>query len=387
MSILLAEKREGQWAAALMHRGGLYAYLRQDSAVSLLEEQIYSGIVDRAIKGVSAVFVRLPGKEYGFLPLEKGESLPSGAKVTVQVRRPPNGTKKALLSRDITLAGTHVVYLPFGSGVHLSSRLKESDKEALLEKYGAPAPEIGGMILRSEALSCDPDALRQELNTLEERWQAIQEQARKASAPRLLWEEGSPIAHLIREEGSRLEHVLTNAPDELPERPTCPVRYSERPFQLYNVEHKLDRSLRRTVTLKSGANLVIDPCEAMTVIDVNSAMAAGGRSIAETAEKVNREAAWEIARLLRLRGIGGMILIDFIDLPDAAARERLMNEMRNALLEDPVKTTVHDFTALGILELTRHRGQTPLPPRPDEICPCCGGSGVKTPKEEDAPDA
>ena len=153
---------------------------------------------------------------------------------------------------------------------------------------------------------------------------------------------------------------------------------------MHNVEHKLKRSQQRTFLMKSGATLVIDRCEAMTVIDVNSAMSGGGRNIADTAEKINSEAAREIARLLRLLRIGGMILIDFIDMATEEAKERLLSYMKELLQEDPIKTVVHDITPLGIMELTRRRADTPLPALPDIPCPHCAGTGVMPESEDES---
>ena len=132
---------------------------------------------------------------------------------------------------------------------------------------------------------------------------------------------------------------------------------------------------------------MIDRCEAMTVIDVNSAMAPGGKGILQTAERVNLEAAAEIARLLRLLGIGGMVLIDFIDLDSDEARSRLLDVMREHLRQDPVKAEVIDITPLGIMELTRHRAQSPLSELPDIPCPHCCGTGCLDTPEEETPDA
>ena len=387
MSILLVEKDGQGLQAAVMHRGKLYA-CRSESGGSLREGQVYSAVVDRVLKGVSAVFVRLPDKQFGFLPLSAGEKTPaSGQRLIVQIKRPPTQTKKALLSTDIALAGDALVYLPRGSGVHVSSRIENAEEKATLRALGSLLDcSGGGVILRSAAAGCDLQALKQELDVLRARWQSIL--AVQESAPRLLWEGENMLAILLREERSRLEYILTNAPGCLPAALPCPVRTCDHPFLLHTVQHRLERSLRRTVQLKSGATLVIDPCEAMTVIDVNSAQAAVGKSIAETAEKINAEAAWEIARLLRLRGIGGMIVVDFIDMASEAAKERLLAVMREALSEDPEKTTVHDLTALGLMELTRHRAQTPFSPLPDAPCPRCGGSGIDLqPVEEDSRDA
>ena len=386
MSILLVEKNEKGLSAAVMNRGRLYAYQSETDPASLQEEQVFVGVVDRAVKGVNAVFVRLPNKMFGFLPVSAHQKAPaSGTRVIVQVRRPPNGGKKALLSLDIAIAGACIVYLPKGAGVRVSSRLESDEQKEALHALGHLLAFDGGIIIRSAALGCEAASLQEELDALCQRWRDIEHAAQALSAPALLWAGEDMITVLLRDEGQRLEYVLTNAPDALPQTLACPIKRCDNPFALHCVNAKLERSLRRTVLMKSGATLVIDPCEAMTVIDVNSAMAAGGRNIEQTAEKINLEACWEIARLLRLRGIGGMVVIDFIDMASEAARAHVMDTLREALREDPVKTTVHDFTALGLLELTRHRAQTPLAPLDDLPCPHCAGSGVSLSADEEDP--
>ena len=386
MSILVVEKGDTALEGAVMIRDRLYAY-RSTAGSGIREGAVYAGVVDRALKNVSAVFVRLPGKEFGFLPVPAGQKPPpSGARVTVQVRRPPSPSKKAMLTRDIALADAHLVYLPCGAGVHVSARIESEEERAALRQTGDRLlPDHGGLILRSSALAVDPETLKGERDRLLARWRQIE--AAHQAAPALLWDGDGLPDQLMDEESERLERIVTNAPELFADAP-CPVSFSEQPFALYSVRHRLETALRRTVRMKSGATLVIDPCEAMTVIDVNSALAAGGRDIRETAEKINVEAAWEIARLLRLRGIGGMIVVDFIDMDTQAARERVLAAMREALREDPVKTTVHAFTALGLLELTRRREQVPLAPLPDLPCPRCGGTGIYFADiKEDASDA
>ena len=387
MSVLLIEKGPEGLQAAVMNRGRLYAFQAEDGG---MESCVFLGVVDRAIKGVSAVFVRLPDHETGFLQLSPNEKKPaSGERVIVQVKRPPNQNKKALLTRDIALAGSYIVYLPLGKGVHVSSRIETAEeKSALREKGQCVKPGTGGVILRSAAASASAEQLSSELSVLSDCWRRIREKAASVSAPALLRGGEDLIGRMLAEETGRLEYILTNEPSALPKGCEIPVRSCEHPFLLHNIRDRLEKSLRRTVRMKSGATLVIDPCEAMTVIDVNSAMASGGKSIGETAERVNAEAAWEIARLLRLRGIGGMIVVDFIDMASAEAKERLIRTMREALAEDPVKTTVHGITTLGLMEITRRRTQTPLGTLPDTPCPHCGGTGVYlSDTEEDAQNA
>lgn len=384
MSILLVEKNQNGLCAAVMNRGRLYAYHGGGQPAFLSEEQVFVGVIDRAVKGVNAVFVRLPNKEYGFLPFGAHQKPPaSGTRLIVQVRRPPSGNKKAMLSADIALAGAHTVYLPQASGVRVSARISDEAQKNALRALGQQLACDGGLILRSAALGCEAALLQEELNALQQRWHSLESAAKGGEVPALLWEGEDMLTALLREEGERLEYVLTNAPEALPQPLPCPLKICDQPFLLHSVAAKLERSLRRTVLMKSGATLVIDPCEAMTVIDVNSAMASGGQNIAQTAEKINQEACWEIARLLRLRGVGGMVVIDFIDMEDDFARARLLDTMREALHEDPVKTTVHDLTALGLMELTRRRAQPPLTPLADRPCPHCAGSGVMLSTDEE----
>lgn len=389
MSTLLLQKEEAGLRAAVMRDGRLYAYRAQQDVSAIREGQIYLSVVDRAIKGVGAVFVRLPGGDFGFLPVPAGQRAPaSGDRVIVQVKRPPNSAKKAFMTRDIALDGTYLILLPCSDSLGVSSRIEDAALRRTLREAGrALKPHGMGLVMRAAALNADEAALKDELYTLLQRWQSLQALQMYASAPRLLWDGEDMLSQLLREENGRLDSIVTNAPELLPDALPCPVRTAEHPFMLHAVDHKLEKSRRRTVLLKSGASLVIDRCEAMTVIDVNSGMAPGGKGIAQTAERINHEAAAEIARLLRLLGIGGMILIDFIDMDSDEARQRLIEAMREQLRQDPVKAEVIDITPLGIMELTRRRVQTPLSELPDIPCPHCCGTGCLDTPEEETPDA
>lgn len=388
MSILVIQKDAVGLRAAVMKNNRLYAYRTQQSGGVICEEQIYVGVVDRMQKGVNAAFVKLPGGEFGFLPYDKEKTpLRSGERVLVQVKRPPNNAKKAYLTLDIALAGQCVVYLPCGGGISVSKRVEDEEERQALRKLGRKIkPDPGGIVMRAVSIGNEETA-REECEMLAARWQDISKTARTASAPCLLWDGGDIVSSLLREEGANIEYILTNAPEILPENISCPVRTADEPFLLHNVEHKLERSQRRTVRLKSGATLIIDRCEAMTVIDVNSAMASGGKNVEETAEKINIEAAGEVARLLRLLRIGGMIVVDFIDMASDEAKERLLQCMRAALAEDPIKTMVYGITQLGLMEITRRRGETPLEALRDIPCPHCAGTGVITESEDDLADA
>lgn len=377
MSILLAEKTSEGIRAAVVEDGKLLAWKAEKATTSIQEGQIYLGVADRVIKSINALFVKLTSNDYGFLPIESGKPVPSsGTRLLVQVKRPPNNAKKAFLTTDISFEGDTCIFLPFGNHVSVSKRVEETESRHTLKQLGNTIRKPGtGLIMRSSALVADIEIVKGQLEKLQRDFETIQSKSRTAHAPCLLRTGDNPLEALLHEEAAHLESILTNATEIIPET-SITIKTSEHPFLLYNVDAALTKAKKRTVLLKSGTTLVIDRCEAMTVIDVNSAMATKGRSITETAEKINLEACKEIARLLRLLSIGGMILVDFIDLPDNDARERLISYMRECLHRDPTKTVVIDITPLGIMEMTRSRSQTPMEQLEDDPCPLCGGSGI-----------
>lgn len=375
MSILLAEKNTDGFQAAVMRNGKLYSFRSESGIEGFRENAVLWGITERAVKGIHGVFVRLPNHQAGFLPVPENSALPaSGIRMIVQIRHPAAGKKKAMLTDDISLPGADLVFLPGGKSIVVSSRLSSEQKQQLLLRTAElKFPEEGGFILRSASFGQNPELIEDEAKMLVERWHAIECSAASASDPAVLWPGEDMISRLMAEEANRLECIVTNVPERFRQPLICPVNFCEQPFRLYNVMHHLDRDMRRCIRLRSGATLVIDPCEAMTVIDVNSGSATGRQNIPV---KINQEAALEISRLLRLREIGGIVLIDFIDMSREEDRMQLMNTMKEALKEDPVKTVVHDITRLGLMELTRKRESVPLLPVPDQPCPYCSGTGV-----------
>ncbi len=389
MSILLIDKTPVGVRAAVMKDGRLYAYHSSESGGGICEDQIYLAVVDRMAKGVNAAFVKLPHGDFGFLPYDKEKRpLRSGERVLVQVKRPPNNAKKAFLSLDVSVGGKYLVLLPMGGGISVSRSIENDDSRKQMRQVGKKLKVAScGLIMRAEALDASEEVLIEERDALLKRWQEISKLANTLPAPALVWDGDDIISILLHEEEKHLEYILTNAPELVPASVTCPIRQADEPFLLHNVEHKLKRSQQRTFLMKSGANLVIDRCEAMTVIDVNSAMSGGGRNIADTAEKINMEAAREIARLLRLLRIGGMIVIDFIDMATEEAKDHLLSYMKELLQDDPMKTVVYGMTQLGLMELTRKRADTPLPPLPDPLCPHCAGTGILQESEDEPLDA
>ena len=218
MSILLVQKEENSVKAAVIRDNRLYAYHAQQNAGAICEEQIYSAVVDRMVKGINAAFVKLPQGEFGFLPFDKQKTpLRSGERVLVQVKRPPNNAKKAFMTLDIAVSGQYLILLPTGGGISVSKRIEDEDNRKSLRLIGKKLkPSAFGIIMRSEALDVPEEVLAEEKDALLARWQEISKKANLCSAPALIWDGEDAVSKLLREEKNQLDYILTNAPELLP---------------------------------------------------------------------------------------------------------------------------------------------------------------------------
>lgn len=375
MKQLYVEQKEGKMACAVLENGALLSY--QEEGTSIQQEQIYLAKADRAMKGMEAIFIRLTKDQNGFLPYNECREKPlSGQNVLVQVKKSPIGDKLPYCTCDISIAGHYVILTPFSCRIAVSSRIQDAEKINSLRTIGkAIAPEGMGLILRTESAEAEKEALAKEAATLLQKWHAIWEKANAASAPCLIEEKEPLLSTILRDEKGGFEKIITNLPS-LPAPASCPVQYAENPFALENVQRKLEKSLNRKVYLPCGGYLVIDPTEAMTVIDVNSGKFTGKKGGTESSFlALNLEAAKEIARLVRLRNTGGIIIIDFVDMETAESRNAVLSALQDALLSDPVKCVIHGFTSLGLLEMTRKKTGPAL--HSVSPCPHCRGTGLK----------
>ena len=383
---LLFEYRDNCWECALLKDGQLYAYRKEHSGIAA--EQIYLSKADRIIRGTEAVFVKLTDKENGYLPYSEIKgiiSVPprSGEKLLLQVKKPPVQQKCAYMTCDITLAGKYVILLPFGNRISVSSHIDSENDISRLKALAANIRPSGmGLIMREEASSCQENDIRAELQELLERWQHIQKSAAAATAPALIDSGLTPVEKMLRDTKCTVCEIVTNVPDSF-DGISVPVRSAPHPMMLYNIQGKLEKSLRRKIWLDCGGNLIVDVCEALTVFDVNSAKDLGSKKGAQdTIVRLNVEAAKEIARLLRLRSIGGIVLIDFVDMQKEEDRKTVIAALEEALKDDPVKTIIHGFTALGLLEISRKKTSDPLTSAPETPCPHCKGTGILENKHE-----
>jgi ribonuclease G len=326
------------------------------------------------------------------------ERLREGEEVVVQVMKDPLGTKGARLTMQLTLPARYLVYLPYNKHIGVSQRIgddveRERLRNLLLTAIGDD--DTGGYILRTLAETVAEDELDQDIRYLRRCWAACQERIRSAAVGTLIHEE-LPLAlralrDLVRDETEKIRidsrefyaKAREFANEFVPEIHDRIDHYpGERPvFDLYSVEDEIQKALTRKVPLKSGGYVVIDQTEAMTTVDVNTGTYVGKHNLEETLFKTNLEAAQAIARQLRLRNLGGMILIDFIDMVDVEHQRQVLRALERALARDRTKVHVSEMSPLGLVELTRKRTRESLEHVLCQPCPICQGRGVlKTPQ-------
>jgi ribonuclease G len=392
---------------AVAASGVVQELLVERSASRGLVGNLYLGKVARVLPGMQSAFVEVGLERAGFLhvadlrkggaeeackPIEK--RLAVGQPLLVQVIKDPIGSKGARLSTQVSVAGRLLVYLPHDPHIGISQKIEdEGGRQALRERLRelVPEGEKGGFIVRTLAGSAAEEDLRADLDYLRELWRAIAARAAEAGGapPRLVYEDLSLAQRVLRDMvGADTARVIVDSRETCQKLAAFAEHYmprlrgriehyvGERPlFELYGVEAEIERALSRRVELKSGGTLVIDQTEALTAIDVNTAAFVGSRSFDDTVFKTNLEAAQAIARQLRLRNLGGIIVIDFIDMQSAEHRAAVLEELRRALARDRTRITVNGFTALGLVELTRKRTRESLAHVLCEPCPTCAGRG------------
>ncbi|WP_019140027.1 ribonuclease G [Noviherbaspirillum massiliense] len=374
---------------------------------------IYLGKVVRVLPGMQSAFIDIGLERAAFLhvadiwearaqdapaaaptPIEK--LLYDGQAIMVQVIKDPIGTKGARLSTQISIAGRMLVYLPQDSHIGISQRIEnEAEREQLKEKVQRllPPGEKGGFIIRTMAEDASEADLQMDIDYLRKTWSAITQQVKTKPAPTLLYQDLSLAQRVLRDfVGEDTSTIQVDSRENFqkleqfaklytPSVLSKLVHYTgERPlFDLYGVEEEIERALGRRVDLKSGGYLIVDQTEAMTTIDVNTGSYVSGRNFDDTIFKTNLEAAHAIARQLRLRNLGGIIILDFIDMESAEHRSAVLSELNKALARDRTKVSVSGFSALGLVEMTRKRTRESLAHVLCEVCPACGGKGqVKT---------
>jgi ribonuclease G len=371
---------------------------------------IYLGTVVRVLPGMQSAFIDIGLERAAFLHIadiwsarEKGDNgtpieriLSDGQTVLVQVIKDPIGSKGARLSTQISMAGRLLVYLPQEAHIGISQRIEDEGERALLKEklqQLLPANEEGGFIIRTVAEFASDKELNDDIEYLTRLWTRIKEGAKTAPPSTLIHQDLSLALRVVRDfVNEKTERILVDSRETFQSMREFAESYThsavpvlepytgERPlFDLFGVEDEIERALARRVDLKSGGYLIIDQTEALTTVDVNTGGFVGGRSFDDTIFKTNLEAAQVIARQLRLRNLGGIIIVDFIDMESDEHKESVLGELKKNISRDRTRLTLNGFTALGLVEMTRKRTRESLAHVLCEPCPMCQGRGeVKT---------
>ena len=409
--MLINAQRAEELRVAIVDGDRLENYQVEVADRGLTRGNIYRGRIHNVQPALNAAFIDYGSDRHGFMPVQdvvqaawsrkppKGSGgrpriedvLEKGQTVLVQVLKEPEGTKGAHLTTSVSLAGRYLVMRPFDPGVGVSRKVEDDEirKQLRDQARKLEVPEGCGVIVRTNALDQTKVDLNRDVGALLRVWKQIQTESKKGKGPKLIYSDQDLILRALRDHLDReIAEVLVD--DEaalartqeylrwfMPRGRVKATRYDERIplFSKYDVERQIDRIYERRVELGGGGSLVIDRTEALTAIDVNSGRSTRGSSQEETALATNLEAAAEVARQLRLRDLGGLIVVDFIDMRANKNQRRLEKTLRDAMKPDKARFTVGRISPNGLLEINRQKIQQSLSMRTHRPCPTCTGTG------------
>ena len=395
---------------AIIQRGIVQELHIEREAQRGLVGNIYNGVVKRILPGMQSAFVDIGIEKAAFLhvadifgrgqddandtPIEK--LLHDGQKILVQVVKDPIGTKGARLSTQVSIAGRLLVYLPLENHIGISQKIgNEEEREQLKERLTRLKGEHcqQGFIVRTLAETASDDEFQSDIDYLRRVWEDLKARAKTSKAPSTVYQDLDLSVRILRDFlAEESERVLVDSRETFQKMETfantfipnfanrVQVYTSDRPlFERYGVEDEIEKAMSKRVNLKSGGYLIIDQTEALTTVDVNTGGFVGDRNFEETIFKNNLEASQAIARQLRLRNLGGIILIDFIDMENEDHQQSILEELEKSITLDRTRITINGFTQLGLLEMTRKRTRESLAHVLCEPCPTCLGRGeIKT---------
>ncbi|RID83285.1 Rne/Rng family ribonuclease [Mesobacillus zeae] len=402
INTLTAEKR----FASIKNGKAERLYIEQPGQQSQVGN-IYLGIVEKVVPGMNAAFVNFGCEKSGYLHRDKlpsfvqehgskaekqGRSISryvhQGERLLIQVEKDAAGSKGARLTAVIELKGRHLVYMPSGKYVAVSKKHGNPElRKNMLQIGESIKTETEGLIFRTSAVNHEQKEIEQDLQELRDLFSDIQRKSDALKKPGLVHGKDYFYEELTGEiDRHRNAEIVSDDPEmrkklagyksgQGTEANIVSYSGAENIFSFYGAEHEIDKALKRVVWLENGAYLIFDAAEALTIIDVNTGKFTGKNNLEETVFAANKLAAEEIARQIRLRDLGGMILIDFIDMKDQESREEVARILESALAEDKRRTRIAGFTLLGVLQLTRKKTKLSITEALTEKCRVCSGAG------------
>ncbi len=408
--MLIDARSSSEVRIAIVNDAKLETYQVEVAESGLTRGNIYRGVIANLEPSLNAAFVDYGADRNGFLagpdvvPEARyltppkggrpkiGEILEPGRPIVVQVTRDPIGQKGAALTTNLSLAGRNIVLTPFDDMLGVSRKVDDDDDRKKLKALVSrlEMPKGCGAIVRTNAREQNITTLRRDLSALKRLWKNIQSQARQGEGARLLYSDQDLILRALRDLlDNTIEEVLVDSPQALEKaqdyihdfmpRSKTKLSLYEEPFPIftnYGVEKQIDSIYSRKVELPSGGSIVIDPTEALTAIDVNSGRSKTGKTQEETAVATNVEAAEEVGRQLQLRDIGGLLVVDLIDMRSRKYQQQVIKALKDAMKTDRARYQVGRLSANGLLEINRQRIQQSLGVRTHHSCPTCAGSGL-----------
>jgi ribonuclease E len=406
--MLINAQRPEELRVAIVQGNVLENYKVDVAEAGLTRGNIYRGVIASIQPSLNAAFIDYGAERHGFLAIQDvvpdawyrqpsnphpriEEVLEKNKPIVVQVEKDPVGTKGAALTTSLSLAGRYLVLTPFEDTRGVSRKVEDEDTRKKLKTLanGLDLPDGCGIILRTNALGQTKITLNRDLSALLRLWKRVQTAAMQGKGTRLLYTDQDLILQALRDYlDSTIEEVLVDDDEAfhkakayieafMPRSKTRLVRYAERIplFSRYDLEPQIDRIYERRVELPSGGSIVVDATEALTAIDVNSGRSTRAATQEETALNTNLEAAAEVARQLRLRDIGGIVVVDFIDMRASKSQRKVEKILKDAMKVDKARSTVGRISSNGLVEINRQRIQQALQLRTHRPCPTCNGVG------------
>ncbi|NLW24592.1 MAG: Rne/Rng family ribonuclease [Clostridia bacterium] len=400
---IIIQSNEEQTQVAVLEDQQLVEFYIESGLSDRLVGSIYKGKVKNVLPGMQAAFIDIGLEKNAFLYVEDAlppqfdskngvkinirDVLKEGQEILVQVSKEPLGNKGPRVTRHLTLPGRLLVLMPDTDYIGISRRIvDERERERLKEIAERIKPGNMGLIIRTVAEGAEGDDLAEDLEVLLKTWEKIQQKSTQSGAPFLVHKDLELVERILRDiVTDDVKRIMVNSPytyeqiTEIIGDKTLKYRVSLHEdtdlFAKYNIPQELNKALKRRVWLKSGGYIVIDQTEALASIDVNTGKYVGSVDLEDTVYRTNLEAAVEIARQLRLRNIGGIIIIDFIDMENEEHNQEVLAKLEEELKKDKVKAHILGLTSLGLVEMTRKKVRHSLSTALERICPCCEGKG------------